>query len=173
MGRITINFSEVEGGFEAVPEGMYNVAIEKVEVRESKSSDHDYLNWELSIQGDDYSGQRLWMITSLSPRALFRLKDVFQALDVLDDEMALEWDDDVDVTPTAGPMLLEPDVVGMEAIAVVTNEVYEGKERNRVNELRPVKRSGNGTRSSAAPKTTKSKSSSSRNKSQSQRRALR
>lgn len=138
MGRVSINFADVEGGFETLPEGLYPFVIEKVEVRESKSSEHNYLNWELKINDGEHDGQRLWMITSLSPRALFRLKDVFEALEVLEDEMELDWDDDIEVTPTAGPMLLEPDVVGLEGVAVVKNETYEGKERNRVDEIRPL-----------------------------------
>lgn len=135
MGSMKINFAEVEGGFETLLEGVYPVVIEKIEVRESKSSDHNYLNWELKVTDDDHENARLWMITSLSPKALFRLKDVFEALDVLEDELDLEWDEDVEITPTAGPMLLEPDVIGMACQAIVKNEMYDGKERNRVDDL--------------------------------------
>lgn len=174
MGRTTINFAEVEGGFEAVPEGTYDVTIETVEVRQSKSSEHDYLNWEFKITGpdDDFEGQHLWMITSLSPKALFRLKDVFEALDVLEDEMTLDWDDDVEITPGAGPQLLEPDVTGMSCQVVVRNELYEKKERNRVEELRPVG-SSNGSGSAAKKSSAKKSSSSAAKKSGSSRRALR
>jgi hypothetical protein len=139
MTRVTINFADVEGGFEAVPEGLYTCEIEKVECRESKSSENDYLNWEFKILDDeDHEGQHLWMITSLSPRALFRLKDVFEALDVLEDEMNLDFDEDVDIQPGSGPRMLEPDVEGLHCVVVVKNELYEGKERNRVEEIRPV-----------------------------------
>jgi len=157
MTRVTINFAEVEGGFEPVPEGTYHCEIVVVECRESKSSENDYLNWEFKILDGDGEGQHLWMITSLSPRALFRLKDVFQALDVLEDEMNLDFDDDVEITPTAGPRMLEPDVEGLECVVVVRNEMYENRERNRVEEVRPVKaqtrqnggeRSGRSSRSS-------------------------
>ena len=163
MTRVSINFAEVEGGFEAVPEGTYMCEIEKVECRQSKSSEHDYLNWEFKIIDDeDHEGQHLWMITSLSPRALFRLKDVFEALDVLEDEMNLDFDDDVDITPTAGPRMLEPDVEGLQCMVVVTNEVYENKERNRVNEIRPAKapetkRNGRSTAKSSSPRKTSSR----------------
>lgn len=137
MGGMKINFAEVEGGFEPVPEGRYDVIVDRVEVRESKSSDNDYLNWEMSIQDDDYEGQKLWMITSLSPRALFRLKDIFVELDICgeDDEIDLDWDDDVDITPQEGPVVTNPELEGIAAVAVVENEMYEGKERNRVEEL--------------------------------------
>lgn len=184
MGRTTINFAEVEGGFEAVPEGVYEVTIEKVDVRQSKSSEYDYLNWEFKITGpdDDYAGQHLWMITSLSPRALFRLKDVFEALDVLEDEMTLDWDDDVDITPSNGPILLEPDVVGMACQVRVKNEMYDNKERNRVEDVIPEgssNGSGGQSRAKAAAKSTRSrssgakKSSSSAAKKSGSRRALR
>ena len=177
MGRTTINFAEVEGGFEAVPEGVYDVTIETVEVRDSKSSEHDYFNWEFKITGpdDDYEGQHLWMITSLSPRALFRLKDVFEVLGVLEDEMTLDWDDDVEITNSSGPVLLEPDVIGMACCVKVENEMYEGKERNRVQDVLPegsASSKSNG-RSSAKASSGAKKSSSSAAKKTSGRRALR
>lgn len=137
MGSMKINFAEVEGSFQPMPEGQYEVIIDKVEVRESKSSDHNYLNWELVVQDDENEGRRLWMITSLSPKALFRLKDVFSALglDVEADDFELVWDEEVEVTPQSGPLVLEPDITGMACVAVVRNEVYDGKERNKVDEI--------------------------------------
>lgn len=137
MAKMTVNFAEVEGGFEAIPEGRYPAAIEKVEVRESKSSEHNYLNWELTISDGEYEGRKQWMITSLSPRALFRLKDVFEELgfDVEDEAFELDWDDDVEITPSAGPLLLSPDVAGMPCTIVVTVEPYNGEDRNRVDNL--------------------------------------
>lgn len=137
MGTHAINFAEVEDSFEALPEGQYPVTIERVEVRESKSSEHYYLNWTLKVDEDaeEGAGRNLWMITSLSPKALFKLKSVFENLGVLQDEMELEWDEDVEVTTSAGPILLDPDVIGMAAIALVENEMYENKEQNRVNGL--------------------------------------
>lgn len=137
MGGLKINFAEVESSFEPLPEGQYECIIETVEVRESKSSDNDYLNWQFKVLDDEYEGRMLWMITSLSEKALFRLKDVFLALGVIeeDDEVDIEWEDDVDITPGEGPRLTNPEVEGLACIAVVTNEMYDGRERNRVNEL--------------------------------------
>ena len=137
MAGLSVNFAEIEGSFEPLPEGEYECVIEKVEVRDSKSSDHDYLNWELKVLDEDYEDRRLWMITSLSPKALFRLKDVLVAIDVIDgdEELEIEWEDDVDITSQEGPLVTNPDLDGLPCVAVVTNEVYEGRERNRVNEL--------------------------------------
>lgn len=181
MPGIKVNFAEVESSFEPLPEGRYECIVETVEVRESKSSDNDYLNWEMKVTDGEFEDRRLWMITSLSERALFRLKDTFLALGVIeeDDEIDIEWDDDTDITPQEGPVLTNPEVIGLACIAVVTNEVYEGKERNRVNEIldgsagtapaksssRPAKsrsaKSSNGSsKSTSKASTTKAKSGS-------------
>jgi hypothetical protein len=150
---MNINFAEVESGFEAIPEGTYSVVIEKVEVRESKSSDNDYLNWEFSISEGEFEDRRLWMITSLSEKALFKLKDVFEALEVLEDDMDLDWDEDVEITPQAGPLLLYPEVSGLACQVVVKNEVYQGTERNRIDTvLAQDKGSGAAKKSSGAKK---------------------
>lgn len=138
MGGLKVNFAEIEGSYDPLPEGRYDVEIERVEVRESKSSEHDYFNWEFNVLHEDYEGRKLWMITSLSPKALFRLKDTLVALEVIDEneELDFEWEDDVDITPSEGPLLTNPDLQGMTGIvAVVTNEIYEGKERNRVTDV--------------------------------------
>lgn len=94
----------------------------------------------------------MWQITSLSPKALFRLKDQFEALGILEDEMELTWDEDIQVTTSSGPLLLEPDVVGMPATAVVTVEMYQNKEQNRVDEVRMVEDDTNKTPGKAAKK---------------------
>lgn len=136
MGSMTINFADVDS-FEPLPEGDYDVEVDKVEVRRNKANDGDYLNWELIVLDGEYENRRLWMISSLKPNALFRLKDTFLALEVIeeDEELELEWDDDVEVSNSGGPLLIYPELEGLEAVAVVTNEMYENRERNRVNEL--------------------------------------
>jgi len=132
MPYTTVNFSDVED-FEALPEGEYGVEIDKVEVRMNKAGDGKYLNWEFVVIDGDYENRRLWLITSLKPNALFRLKAVFEQLDVLEgDEMELEYDDDQEPSQSAGPRLIYPDVEGMEASVIVKNELYDGKERNKV-----------------------------------------
>lgn len=132
-----INFGEIEDSFEPLPEGSYSVEIARVELRESKSSEHNYLNWEMDVLDDEYEGRKLWMITSLSPKALFRLKEVFVNLGIIeeDEELELEWDDDVDITPKEGPILTVPDLQGTVALANVRNEMYNNREQNRVDAL--------------------------------------
>jgi hypothetical protein len=134
-------------------------------VRRNKAEDGDYLNWEFVVIDGDYENRRLWLITSLKPTALFRLKGLFEQLDVLDgDEMELEYDDDKEVTQSSGPRLLYPDVEGLEATAKVTVEMYDGKERNKVSEVYTgrKKRSKKTTRTAAAESRTQRRRSRSR-----------
>lgn len=156
-----INFAEVEGGFDNLPKGLYPAVVEKVEVRESKSSEHNYLNWEWTITEGEFEGRKQWQITSLSPKAFFRLKDQFEALgfDVEVEDFDIEWDEDVVITPEAGPLLVNPDVVGMQGLLVVTMDTWEGKERNKVDEVRPfeddatpTKQPGSSAKKASAPK---------------------
>lgn len=138
MAGIKINFAEVEGSFEPLPEGSYEVIVERVEVRESRSSDYDYLNWELRVTEEgDFEDRRLWMITSFAPKALFRLKDTLVNIGAIepDEELEFEWEEDIEPQYQEGPRLLFPEIEGMAAIAVVQNEIWEGRERNRVQDL--------------------------------------
>lgn len=138
MAGIRINFAEVEGSFDPLPEGAYECIVERVEVRESRSSDHNYLNWELRVTEDgEFEDRRLWTITSFAPKALFRLKDTLVNIGAIepDDELEFEWEDDIEPGYQEGPRLLHPDVEGMAVTAIVTNEIWDGRERNRVNEL--------------------------------------
>lgn len=155
MPYYKVNFSDVES-FEPVPEDEYGIEIDKVEVRQNKAGDGLYLNWELTIVDGDYENRKLWLITSLKDTALFRLKAIFEGLGVIDqdEDIELEYDDDIEPTTKEGPRLLEPDLEGLEAIAVVNNEMYEGRPQNRVKDLF-VERKAKKTKTS----TTKRKSS--------------
>jgi hypothetical protein len=131
MGGLTIDFSEVENSFEPLPEDDYECIVENVEVRESKSSDNPYLNWELTVQNEEYEGRKIWLGASLSPKALFTLEEMLVNLGVIepDEKIELEWDDEVDITPSEGPQLTYPEVIGMACVVHTVNRVYEGKER--------------------------------------------
>lgn len=127
MTRLTVDFSQV-AEYEALPPGEYPVVIDAVELRQSESSEHPYLNFTLRVSDGEFENRLLWFIGSLSPKALFRLKAVFDSFGLVDDQTELEVDD-------ATGVLLTPSLVGLPAVARVTNELYQGSMRSRVNEL--------------------------------------
>lgn len=129
MAKVKVDFSDVES-FEPVEDGEYPVVIEEAEMRESQSSDYPYINLKLRISEGEHEGRFLWTMCSLHPKALWRTKETFENLGIVDEELDIEVDDDTN-------MVLEPELVGLPAIAVATTETYEGKLRNRVETLLP------------------------------------
>jgi hypothetical protein len=128
MVKVTVDFSEVES-FEAIPEGEYPIIIEEVEYVEPASDDkYPYLNVKMEISEGEHEGRKLWTIWSFSPKALWRMQQVFENLGLPVDEVDFEVDEDTN-------MVTEPELVGLPAIAVVSIEIYEGKEKNRVDNL--------------------------------------
>lgn len=131
MPGMSIDFSEVEDSFEALPEGEYECVVEDAQVRESKSSDNPYINFEMKVLDEEFEDRRIWIGASLSPKALFGLKSVLVALGAIseDDEIDLEWDEEIDMTPKEGPQVTNPEVIGLPCTVATVNSVYESRER--------------------------------------------
>ena len=129
MTQIRIDFSDIEE-FEPLPVGRYPIMVEVVALRQSQSSENPYLNWELKVTVEPYLNRRLFLMTSLSPKALWRLKAVFEAFGVFAEDMNLETTevDDMEI-------LITPAVAGKAAIASVSQEVYQGRVQNRVDDV--------------------------------------
>lgn len=126
--KVNVDFSDVQD-FEAFEPGEYPVIIEQVEYVEPASEDkYPYLNVQLEISEGEFEGRKLWTILSFSPKALWRMKQVFENLGLPIDEVEFEVDEDTN-------MVIDPELAGMPAIAVVTVEKYENKDRNRVDNL--------------------------------------
>lgn len=159
MPRVTVDFSEVES-FEAIEEGEYPVVIEQVEYVEPASDDkYPYLNVQMEVSEGEHEGRKLWTIWSFSPKALFRMQQAFENLGLPVDEVEFDVDEDTN-------LVIQPEITGLAAIAVVSIEAYDGKDRNRVDALisadtpvqgtKKTKAAGNakpkaGTRTAAKP----------------------
>lgn len=128
MARVTIDFSDVQD-FDVLDEGEYPVVIEKAEFRPSQQEGKfPYINLELTITDEAHKGRKLWMILSFSPKALWRMKDVFANLGIYSDAMEVDYDEDT-------MMVTEPEIVGLPAIAVVTHREWEGRTQTQVDAL--------------------------------------
>lgn len=131
MSGMKVNFGEVEGSFEPLPEAEYESVIERVEVRQAEDKEYPYLNFECKALEDDYEDRRIWVAGSLSPGGLIFTKNKLIALGVIeeDDEIEFEWEDDVDPGPADGPTLTNPELEGMACTIRTSNEVRDGQER--------------------------------------------
>lgn len=114
---VTIDFTGVESGFDRVPEGDYVLEVTKATIDNSGDSEHDYVAWTYKIVGGSKEGKTIGDITSFAPKALFRLKNLLEA-------MGAEIPD--------GDFEFEPDDwIGQTVGATVTDEEYNGKTRSR------------------------------------------
>jgi hypothetical protein len=128
VARVTVDFSDVQE-FEALEKGEYPVLIEKAEYREPQTDDkYPYINLELTVIEGEAKGRKLWMILSFSPKALWRMKDVFENLGLYEDEVEVDYDEET-------MLVTEPELAGLPALAVVSQRTYEGRTQNQVDAL--------------------------------------
>lgn len=128
MARVTVDFSDVQE-FEALPKGEYPVVIVKAEYREPQSEDkYPYINLEMDLTEGEFKGRKQWMILSFSPKALWRMKDVFENLGIYEEEIEVDYDEDT-------MLVTEPELVGIPGIAVLSQRTYEGRVQNQVDAL--------------------------------------
>lgn len=126
MTTIKVDFSDVEQqDHSPIKSGKYDVVIEDIEVRQAEGKEHPYLNFKLMITDGEYEGRYLYAIGSTSPKAVWRLQEIFQSFGLEDDEYELEVDDDTN-------QLLSPDLIGEAAVATVRNQLYDGRPQPRV-----------------------------------------
>lgn len=121
-----------EGGG-VVPEGLYTVNLMEVEVKDGTK--FPYWSWVFEIpEGEPHAGSRFWLNTSLSPKALFRMREVFAAFGV-------PTDTDTD------------EICGMPVQVMVVQKIIESGKRqgqmgNEITALYPAgegAKVGNGT----------------------------
>lgn len=123
---MNIDFSSVPNR-EPLEEGTYLLTIAKAEEKLSSTGNPMIaLEYDISATADGEvveGGRKLWDNCSLQAQALFKLKDLFNALGM--DTSAVV---DIDIA----------DLVGQQVMAKVIQETYNGELRNRVKKLYPV-----------------------------------
>ena len=115
---LKVDFTGVEART-LLDEGEYLVTVAEIEQKESESG-NDYLSWTFEVTEEGYSG-KLYHNTSLQPQSLWSLRNLLETLqvEVPDGPMEIDFDE----------------LVGLEVIAVVEHEKYEGKMRARITDF--------------------------------------
>lgn len=131
---ININFADVPTT-EPVPAGDYLFIVENVVLRSSKDKiDPDtqeksqYLNWELTITEGPFEGRRIFMMTSLVKKALWKLRSVLVNLDSYNENFDLDVDEDTNA-------VISPELVGLVGVVRVKMGMWDGKERSEVDTI--------------------------------------
>src|ERR1035437_10407307 len=108
-----LNFGGVTtNDFEVLPIGTYNAFIFDIKLKTSQAGD-GYYNWEFTVSDDDYKGRKIFMVTSLKPEALWKLKKTLQDLtgETLDGEFEFE----------------AAEFIGCEVAITIKHRTWEGK----------------------------------------------
>jgi len=113
--NVRLDFTGVETRVNA-EEGEH--LVEVVEVTQEQGDKADYFAWKFKVTEGDSKGALLYLNTSLAPQALWNLRSLLEALGVeIPDEA---FDLDLDEMP------------GLEMMAAVELETWEGKRRPRI-----------------------------------------
>ena len=107
-------------GFEPLPNGEYELMVDKVNSVQKKSGDGTTLAWEFTVNSGEFQGRKLWKYTPTTVEGASITKELVVACgaDIGDDNT---FDDD--------------DCRGSLVRAQVEQEEYEGVIRNRVKKV--------------------------------------
>lgn len=122
---VHVNLSDVSNEFEVLPEGLYNATLVDADLVERDDPDkYPYIKWEFKLT--DKPG-KAWTNTSLSPNALFKLRELLEA--VGEDENLLDDEDGFDIDPS--------DYIGEDVTLHLTVGSWKGKAKNEVESVQP------------------------------------
>ena len=122
-----IDFSDVQDGFELLPEGNYEAVLSKIEQKVGRDSGKPYVEWTFDLTEDDYPGRKGFYNTSLQPQSLWKLKELLINVFHLDpDSLSGEFDFD------------EDELVGMPVILVIEHRKWNGATRDGVADVLPA-----------------------------------
>lgn len=113
-----LDFTGVETGGKAVPDGNYLAEVVSVEEKEGNESGEPYLAWKWKILEGPGKGATVYDNTSLQPQALWRLRGMLESMGFDVPDGAMDFD--------------EQDCIGEQCILEITNEKYNGKDKPRV-----------------------------------------
>ncbi len=122
-----LDFTGVQS-FTAIPEGKYNAVVFSNEIKDTKAGDSQYVSWQFSIIDGKYKNRRLFAITSLKQQALFKLKEMVEAINP---KWKLEGAVELDFTK----------LQGKKCVILVGKKMYEGQEQNEILKVFPFVKS--------------------------------
>ena len=126
MTRVGVDFSDIEE-FSPIEKGTYPAVVAKAEMRlaEETGKEYNYINWEFDLTEGEFKGRKQWMVTSFSPKALWRMKEMFENIGIYQDELEIDYDEET-------KLITDPEVSGLPCVLEVSKKLYEGRQTNQV-----------------------------------------
>lgn len=117
---VTVNMAGVsaEGGSTLFPEGPQLFEVEEATIEDSQSSDYQYIAVKLRAVDGKYEDKYAYDNVSLSPKALWKLRQLMEAggLEVEDAEMEIDPEE----------------LIGLVVVGEVIHEEYKGKPKTKI-----------------------------------------
>ena len=111
-----------------VPPGIHTVSVTVCEERTGKASGNPYIYFELTIEGSEFEGRKLFFNATVIEKSRAYLLRTLRALGWTDEELR-----------APGGLDLDPDdFLGVRCRAVVRADTYEGEPRAKVTRLLPI-----------------------------------
>lgn len=131
--KIKADFSDVSEGYKGLPVGDYVCKVTKVELKDGQKA--KYLQWELTVGIGNEKGNKTSFITSLSTKALFKLRDFMVACGLEVPKSLATVDTDTMIGK----------IVGISVVAgTYTNDKGEVKDKTEIKDVYAVKKTDKG-----------------------------
>jgi hypothetical protein len=121
MAKVRVNFGgNDDDGFQPLPAGDYDAVVFAGELKEG--TEFPYFNWTFKVTEEEFENRQVFLNTSTSPKAVWRLTKMFEAIGYEPETEEGSDDADIDID----------EVVGLPCVVRLTQKEYEGKMRNEV-----------------------------------------
>lgn len=93
---LNLSFSNVSDGFQPLPEDTYDLVVISAKAKPNKKNTGQIIEFVYKVDGGEYNNRQLRDWPSLSPDALWRLRDILEAITQKpwrDDDMKLDLKD--------------------------------------------------------------------------------
>src|SRR5690554_4704329 len=121
-GAVSVDFEGVESGGRTISDGWAQLTVKKVELKESESGNEMFATQFEATRGKEKA--IVYENFVLVPQALWKLKSFLEASGV--------------EVPDGAMDLTEDDFDGLECEGEIVNEEYEGRDRPRIVNFRPL-----------------------------------
>jgi len=129
--KFKADFTNVSEGGGFLPEGSYICKVTKAELKQGQKG--KYINWELTVGVGDQKGSKAYYITSLSVKALFKLREFMIACGLDVPKKVIDIDTDQILGKVVGINMVAGTYVNKEGETKNKTEVQDIYEVTKVN----------------------------------------